>query len=285
MLKAEDAEAVAALFLVAFGDARKLDPEEIRWWLQNDELDPDNQRVLEVNGSLVGYGDLILESDTCVLDAAAPDAWVTFLEWAEGVARAKGLPHVRTQLPPGHEAAGIVEQRGYRQQMISYSMEITLDAPAPATLPDSIEIRGYREGEDVEQVRALLNEAFIDDPFFQEITPRSFREFHLKGRGYDPSLWFLAWGGNDLAGIALAFPERNGDTDLAWISDLGVRSSWRKRGLGEALLRTAFHEAHLRGIPRVGLGVDVENPTGALRLYERVGMVPVSQHNTWILDL
>src|SRR5687768_2305174 len=93
MLQESDAEAVAALFLAAYGDARKLDPDEIRWWLQNDELDPEHQRVLEVNGVLVGYGDLIIESDTCVLDSAAPGAWEPFLEWADGVARAKGLQH------------------------------------------------------------------------------------------------------------------------------------------------------------------------------------------------
>jgi GNAT superfamily N-acetyltransferase len=285
MLRADDAEAVAALFLGAFGDARKLDPDEIRWWLQNDELDPEDQRVMEVEGRIVGYGDIMVESDTCVLDVAAPETWDAFLGWAEETARDRALRHVRTQFPPDHEAADIAARRGYRQERISYTMEITLDDPEPASLPGSLTLRGYREGIDEELVRTVLNDAFVDHPFFQEITPSAFREFHLKGRGYDPSLWFLAWDEDELAGIALAFPERNGDTNLAWVSDLGVMPSWRRQGLGEALLRNVFHRAHLRGIPRVGLGVDVANPTGALRLYERVGMAPVSQQNTWMLDL
>ena len=47
---------------------------------------------------------------------------------------------------------------------------------------------------------------------------------------------------------------------------------WRQRGLGLALLRHAFGEFYRRGQPRVGLGVDAQNPTGATRLYERAGM-------------
>ena len=53
---------------------------------------------------------------------------------------------------------------------------------------------------------------------------------------------------------------------------IGVRVAWRRRGIGEALLRLAFCELYARGRRRVGLGVDAENTTGATRLYERVGM-------------
>jgi ribosomal protein S18 acetylase RimI-like enzyme len=38
-------------------------------------------------------------------------------------------------------------------------------------------------------------------------------------------------------------------------------------------------------VRRVGLGVDTENETGALRLYERVGMRAVRQGDNWTLDL
>ena len=56
-------------------------------------------------------------------------------------------------------------------------------------------------------------------------------------------------------------------------------------GLGEGLLRTAFATLHARGLRRVGLGVDAENVTGALRLYERAGMRKVGQTDNWILDV
>jgi ribosomal protein S18 acetylase RimI-like enzyme len=280
-----DAEAVAALFRATYGEARKLDADEIRWWLRNEELDPDLLCVLEAGGRIVGYGDITVEDNEYVLDVAAPGCWETFFDWAEDAAREAGSERVRTQFPPDHEGAAVVQRRGYRRVQVSYTMEVAPDRPGSVELPQSVEVRGFREGVDDEQLRTLINDAFSQDTFHHEVSPTRFHEFFLKGRGYDPSFWFLAWSGDELVGFAVAFPERNGDTSLAWVSDLGVRSSWRRQGLGEALLRSVFREAHERGIPRVGLGVDVANPTGALRLYERVGMSPVSQFNSWVLDL
>ena len=51
-----------------------------------------------------------------------------------------------------------------------------------------------------------------------------------------------------------------------------MRRPWRKQGLGLALLRHAFNEFYRRGKRKVGLGVDAQNLTGALRLYESAGM-------------
>jgi mycothiol synthase len=71
------------------------------------------------------------------------------------------------------------------------------------------------------------------------------------------------------------------DAVVGWISILGVRRPGRRRGLGEALLRHAFRELHTRGLRRVGLSVDAESPTGAMRLYERVGMRVAVRSDTW----
>ena len=59
---------------------------------------------------------------------------------------------------------------------------------------------------------------------------------------------------------------------MGWVEELGVRRSWRKKGLGLALLHHSFAEFYRREKHSVGLGVDAENLTGALRLYERAGM-------------
>ena len=59
---------------------------------------------------------------------------------------------------------------------------------------------------------------------------------------------------------------------MGWVGTLGVRRPWRKRGIGLALLRHSFNEFYRRGKRKVGLGVDAQNLTGALRLYESAGM-------------
>ena len=62
---------------------------------------------------------------------------------------------------------------------------------------------------------------------------------------------------------------------------LGVRPQWRRRGLGTALLVASFRLFWERGLKAVGLGVDGENTTGAVRLYERAGMRVVHRFDSY----
>ena len=285
-LREDDAEDVVALYRSSFGDERPMDQAEIASWVRNEELKPEWLRVLELEGRVVGYADIVIEGDELLLDAAAPGHWQTAYAWAEERARRDGMRRVRIFLPAGHETEGIAEERGYRLWRSSYTMEVVLDEPLPEPprLPDGIELRSYGHG-DERSLRSALNESFANDPFFHEESPEHFREFYLRARAFDPSLWLLAWDGQELAGFVLAFPERVGEPGLGWVHSLGVRAAWRRRGLGEALLRAAITELDARGFRRVGLGVDAENETGALRLYERVGMTVARQSNNWVLDL
>jgi mycothiol synthase len=282
-LRKEDAEAVARLFVDAFGEDRRLDAEEIRSWLANQELRPEWLRVLEVDGRVVGYGDIYVHPTRVQLDVAAPGHWEPFLDWLESEAGARGIA-AHAYFPAGHELAALVEARGYRLARSSYHMAIELpDEPAAPSLPGGISLRTYRD-DDAEPLRAAINEAFADDWEWEDISPSSFREFYLRARGFDPSLWLLAEDEGELAGFVLAYPERAGDADLGWIGTLGVRKPWRRRGLGEALLRAAFGELYRRGRRQVGLGVDAENVTGALRLYERVGMRAIRRQDNWVRE-
>jgi ribosomal protein S18 acetylase RimI-like enzyme len=72
---------------------------------------------------------------------------------------------------------------------------------------------------------------------------------------------------------------------IGWIGTLGVRRPWRKRGLGEALLHYSFDEFYKRGMKTISLGVDAQNPTGATRLYEKVGMRAASEFVTYEKEL
>lgn len=283
-LREDDAEAVAQLFQEAFGESRALDAQEIRSWLDNAELKPEYLRVLEVDGRIVGYGD-ISAGKVVQLDVAAPGYWEVFFDWAESEARARGIGRVRAYFAHGHELEQVVAPRGYVHWRSSYTMEIEVEDPPPARTPPGLTLRTFREGADDAALRGALNDAFAEDPFWTGVSPSNFREFYLRARGYDPSLWFLAWDGEQLAGFALAYPERVGDRSLGWVGTLGVGNPWRRRGLGESLLRVAFHELGARGLRRVGLGVDAENVTGALRLYERVGMRAIRQSDNWDLEL
>jgi ribosomal protein S18 acetylase RimI-like enzyme len=284
-LREDDAVAVAELYQVAFGDLRPIDAAEIVSWFRNPELHTDWLQVAELDGRLVGYGDIWIDGDDLALEIAAPGCWDTFFDWAESVGRRDRLGRVRVLLPAGHEAEGIAKRRGYHLWRSSYTMHADLDNLPQVTNPPpaGIAIRGYQP-EDAEPLRAALNEAFAGGPFYHQATPSNFAEFYLGAVGFDPSLFLLAWDGGELAGFALAFPHSPGEPDLGWIGNLGVRPPWRRRGLGETLLRAALEQLRRRGVSRAGLGVDAENATGALRLYRRAGLRVVRQGNNWAMQ-
>ena len=62
-----------------------------------------------------------------------------------------------------------------------------------------------------------------------------------------------------------------------YVSGLGVRHALQGKGLGEALLRHAIQVNSELGRSKLCLSVDAGNESGALRLYEKVGMKPISE--------
>jgi len=58
--------------------------------------------------------------------------------------------------------------------------------------------------------------------------------------------------------------------DDCWLEDLFVRDEARGSGLGRALVEAAFERARARGVRRIDLDVNEQNPD-ALRFYERMG--------------
>jgi mycothiol synthase len=176
---------------------------------------------------------------------------------------------VQHYINSANEAARrLLENSGYSQVRGIYVMETTLDEPPILPRwPADISVRTFVPGRDERAVYEAVEDAFRDlwgrprNPF-----ERFVRE--TKNENFDPSLWFLALQGDEIAGLVLC-------KTLAgegWIDVVGVRRPWRNRGLGLALLRHAFTEYQRRNIRRVSLSVDAESITGAPRLYGRAGM-------------
>jgi ribosomal protein S18 acetylase RimI-like enzyme len=276
----DDAEAIADLFNAAFGDARPTSAADIRQWLANPGRDPADARVLAKEGRLVGYADVWREDDTLGADVAAPGFGDELLAWAEKRARELGLKKVRVWFPADNELAAVAGTRSYRYWRSALTLETNLEERPSTDLPT----RPFGPG-DEDVLRAAINEVFADDPFFHEHSPQEFASAYLTAPGAEPGLWLLAEEGTELAGFVLPYPRRGSDETLGWVSSLGVREPWRGRGLGRGLLLAAFAALYDRGLRRVGLGVDAENQTGALTLYESVGMRQVSRSDNWVKTL
>lgn len=283
-LREGDAEEVAALFADTFGGARRLDAHEVASWLRDPDLKQEHLCVLEDDGRIIGYCDVAPRGDVLFIDLAAPGRWSELLEWAEEHVPALGLKTASLFVPYAHELQDIAVARGYEKRRDSLTMEIAFDEPPQDGDFGELELRTYRD-EDHDVAIAALNEAFAEDPFWQEVTRARFKERFLGQHTFDPTLWFLAWDGDELAGFALDYPEFGADAGLGHVNWLGVRKPWRRRGLAEALLRRSFAELYARGRQRIVLGVDAQNVTGALRVYERVGMHATRRFGIWQKDL
>lgn len=190
---------------------------------------------------------------------------------------ALALPDGEILLQPGvvgpdRAAHELVESRGYRVARHFWNMAAPLseDLPRPKAIP-GIVLRTFVLGRDDRAMHAAVQESFAQHWGFVQ---RGFDEWaahRLHESAFDPDLWFVAEDGTDhqIVGFLNGLKD---DERKARVGMLGVRPAWRKRGIGEALLRHAFIEFRRRGFSHVDLGVDAANETGATALYERVGM-------------
>jgi mycothiol synthase len=182
--------------------------------------------------------------------------------------------------------AALLTAHGYFEARRFAQMSIEFDGPpAPPPAIAGIAIRPFADG-DERIVYDCLTEAFSDHWGGNWPTEEVWLQRHVDAStNFEPELWQLAWDGAQLAGVLIADPDADGDPTLGHVSNVGVRRAYRRRGIGEALLRTSFAQFHERGLRGVALEVDTESITGAPRLYERLGMSAVPRFSQWEKEL
>jgi mycothiol synthase len=219
------------------------------------------------------------------------------MEWAEERARVsldRAPAGARIVLEAGITSSHqptieLLSDRGFQAVRHNLTMARDLDGelPAPAW-PAGITVRTMRPGEELAVYR-VDNETFRDHWGHTEAPEAEgyalWRHRMLDNPNHDPSLWFLAMDGDEIAGVALCDPFRAGEPDMGWVDTLGVRRPWRRQGLAEALLYHSFRELRRRGRTSVGLGVDASSLTGATRLYEKAGMRAIRKFTRYEKEL
>jgi GNAT superfamily N-acetyltransferase len=159
---------------------------------------------------------------------------------------------------------------GYAPMRYYFEMQRPLlDNLPEAVLPTGLAVRPPLP-EHYRSIWEASEECFQDQQDYVAPREENYRTW-VATPGLDPSLWLVAWDGDQVAGAAINVIHEGawGETD-----DLFVRRPWRKQGLGHALLVGSLHLFKARGLTTAGLGVDVENVSGALGLYESVGYRP-----------
>lgn len=167
------------------------------------------------------------------------------------------------------DAQDLLQARGFSPVRYFKRMSIMMDsAPDIPQVPSGIVIDTFVQNQDELSVYNTYIESFADHWDFTAPTFESWVE-KTKRPLFTPEWWFVARGEQgEVAGIALSRMRE----DTLFVNQIGVKQSYRGRGLGLALLQHAFHAAFASGQPVVSLGVDSANQTGANRLYEKAGM-------------
>ena len=253
-----------------------------QWSSPGVDLSEDAWVVVDPNGAVVAYANVSPDGEGKVKswglvhpEHRGRGLGAALLDRIEARAseRLRGIPSavLHTAVNDAHAAAAaLVRSRGFEHVRTFRHLQIDLDGSPqdPGEPPAGIEIRGIEPERDLRRIHAIFVEAFSGEWGYRPIPFEEWIGMEVETPSYDPSLWLLATDGDEAVGAQSGVVWG----DRGWVGELGVRTPWRGRGIASAMLRRAFATFASRGLARVMLNVDSENSTGAVRLYEGVGM-------------
>lgn len=183
---------------------------------------------------------------------------------------------------PDLTAQNILETEGFTLVRHFWSLRAELTGSVMPQWPAGLMVRHKIPGQDEVEIYRAFDETFRDHWGYVEVPfEEGFRRFMqrdvINNSAYDPTLWFVAMDGQEIAGYAICREVQSQRTKIGYVDKLGVRARWRQRGLGLALLQHSFNAFLQRNIQEVRLDVDAESRTGATKLYEKAGMTSYLQ--------
>jgi len=181
-------------------------------------------------------------------------------------------------------ANALLETQGY--QPARYELELVRDLSEPfpeALLPEGLEIRPV-EKEHIWQIFHAADEAFEDHWGYRPLTEKEY-EGWMNDPNFRPELWKVAWDGDQVAGSVQNFyiPEENQafNRKRGYTEGISTRRPWRRRGLASALIVESMRMFKEMGMTETAHGVDAQNTSGALRVYQRLGYRIFKQHTIY----
>jgi mycothiol synthase len=205
------------------------------------------------------------------------------LRWTEAAARDAGGSLVGQSVTDANTgAAELFRTNGYEPLWTSRILQISLAvAPEPAVLPAGVELRPFDPERDGPATFRVIEGAFSEvlDP-----EPSRFEDWTARLTGhaaFSPPLSRLAWQDGRIVGAAMVLDY--GRENEGWVQQLAVEARHRRRGIARALLTDVFRTFHEQGAGACGLSTD--SRTGALGLYEKVGMRVRRSYTHWAKEL
>jgi mycothiol synthase len=195
--------------------------------------------------------------------------------WTRELARERGASVFGMPVPKGSPADELLESLGYYVRWNSWLLRLPDGERIEGQpLPEGYTIRTAEGEADHRAAWNVIEDAFLEWSERERSSYEDFQARTVRRPGFEPwHLRILADADGDEVGAC--FLTRGGD--VGYVSMVAVRRDRRGLGLARALLADAFTNAREHGATRCELATD--SRTGALGLYERVGMVVIS---TWV---
>lgn len=290
-LRMSDAAAVAAVMtaqeLLDVGEVSIEEADIIGDW-QRPSYDVGAGSIGVFDGeTLVAYGEH-LGADRC--DAAVhPDhrgrgIGTALAHWLQETARGRGSRTIGMPVPQGSPAEHLLTGLGYHPRWTGWELELPEGREvASRPLPAGYAVREART-EERSAVYRIVEDAFGEWAERDRETEADFAARCWRRPGFAP--WMLRVVTDptgEIVGAAVVLLVDADDTPQGYVDRLAVRADQRGRGLAQALLADAFTEARAHGAVRSGLTTD--SRTGALGLYEKVGMEVTSAWVNLAIDV
>ena len=191
------------------------------------------------------------------------------LRWTESHALELGATKVTQAITDNNgDARELFLGHGYTPSETAWILQISFDEPPPEQpTPEGISFRSYGE-EDARAVHRMIDDAFCEWEGRDPMPFEEWRVFIIDHKAFSPSLSRLAFDGDELVGATLSFDYQI--EEEGWIQQVATKATHRHRGIARALLYETFRAFYERGQSTCGLST--ESRTGALSLYEKVGM-------------
>lgn len=201
--------------------------------------------------------------------------------WTRRVSARDGGTLVGQPVPGGSPGERLLSALGYRALWTSWVLEMPAGTEiAPQPVPEGYAVREPRDDADLRAAWTVNEDAFLE---WSERERASFEEWAAtvsRRPGYEPwQLRLMVDPDDRVVGMAFVIVS----SGSAYVDKLAVRRDERGQGLARALLVDAFEVGRAHGGERSELSTD--SRTGALGLYEKVGMQVTSVWRHWAADV
>lgn len=277
--------------------------EDLLEELDDPHLDAANDTIgLWADGRMIAYGkvqssETVVDVDRVRTEGTVHPEWrrrglgTTLMGWLiqrAGEMHAAKHPDVTGVVSTGSISTNVgadklLRKLGFEESRYFFDMKRPLDQPVPeVAMPAGFRLEGFDPAID-ETLRTTHNEVFLDHWGSTPRDAESWKVWFTGARAFRGAASYVVLDGETIAAYVLGY-EWDADTEVTGIRELyigqvGTRRAYRGRGLARAALAKVLAEGARAGYQRAGLGVDADNPTGALGLYESLGF---SMHSKWI---